>query len=192
MGTLIQAGQLLVAGTQPGDLNQYYGFADANSTTVTAASFANLSSQYNIPAGEADTADVAYELACGGSGTWGSTQQALTFQPVLGSGFGSGGVAAAAALAASAGFTWGAVLTAVCSDGVSGWWATLKIWLQETANAVNPGTAADNAFPLVVSNTSVHSAATNANIAVAVQCKWASATGTPTITNNWTTFRKIS
>src|SRR5215469_2574100 len=150
MGTLVQAGALLVASTAPGDLNEYYGFADTTSTIVTQATFQNLSTQYTIPAGEAVNAGAAYELSCGGSGTWGSTQQALTFQMNIGNGFGSGGVAASTALAASAGFTWGAVLTAVTSDGVSGWWAVLKIWLQETANAVNPGTAADNAFPLVV------------------------------------------
>ena len=53
MGTLIPAGGTLVAGQGPGQLSQYYGYADGNVTTVTQAALNNLSSVYTIPAGEA-------------------------------------------------------------------------------------------------------------------------------------------
>src|SRR5580704_16743015 len=117
---LILAGQALQAGEGQGQLSQYYGYADVNSTTVTAAALTDLSTLYTIPAGEPYT-DAAYELRAAGYGTWGSTQQALTLGPLLGSGAVSSPtrVIAAAALAASAAFQWSLTIGITCSDGVS-------------------------------------------------------------------------
>lgn len=192
MGDLILPGQVPPATAAAGGLNQYYGFADTSTTTVTAASAANLSSVYTIPAGEAYT-DAAYELKCGGTGTWGSTQQQLTLAMALnGTSFGSGGAGhvAATALAASASFFWSATYELTCVDGVSSWNCMLTAIVGEGTNAANPGTATTNTIPLVVMLN--HTATVSSAITVAVQALWASTTGAPTITNSMTRFRKTA
>lgn len=189
---VILAGQNLVAGEGQGQLSQYYGAADTTTTTVTAASAANLSSVYTIPAGEA-YAGAAYELSCGGSGTWGSTQQALTLAMALnGTSFGSGGAGhvAAAALSISATFFWTATYELTCVDGVSSWNCKLTAIVGEGTNAANPGTASTNTIPLVVMLN--HTATVASSITVALQALWASTTGAPTITNSMTRFRKTA
>lgn len=192
MGALIQAGAALVAGTGPGQLNQYYGFSDTNSTTVTQAAFNNLSSVYTIPAGEAYQ-DAAYELECGGIGVWGSTQQEfLALMALNASSYGTAADIASTALAASATFSWTAKMKLVAADSVSAWWSSMSLTLQSYANPVLPGTAADNSVPLATSNTGARIASMSSAITVAVQVKWNSTTGAPTITNNWTTWRKVS
>src|SRR5580704_7116643 len=117
---LILAGQDLTAGQGQAQLSQYYGYADANATTVTATAATDLSTLYTIPEGE-PYANSAYELRCAGYGTWGSTQQALTLGPLLGSGAVSAPtrVIAATALSASAAFQWSLTIGITCSDGVS-------------------------------------------------------------------------
>jgi len=191
MGALIQPGQLLVAGTGPGQLNQYYGMADSNLTTVTAAAQANLSTPYTIPAGEADYAGASYELSCGGIGTWGSTQQLLDFQVLVGTSVITL-VVAAAALSASAGFYWRCLMELECADGLSGWWATLSGSLSVSGAALNPGTAADQAVALAAANSTVHTASVASPITVALQAKWGSTTGAPSISNYRTSFRKVA
>lgn len=189
---LILAGQILVAGTGPGQLNQYYGNSDAVTTTVTQIAATNLSSVYTIPANEAYTG-AAYELTCGGNGTWGATQQLLTLAMALnGTSFGSGGAGkvAAAALAASATFFWTARYSLVCVDGISSWECRLEATVAESANAANPGTAASNSMPVnAVLN---HTASVTSAVTVALQALWGSATGAPTLTNLMTTFRKTA
>jgi hypothetical protein len=192
MSTLIQNAQVLTAGTGQGRLSQYYGLADTTQTTVVAASSMNLSTPYVIPAGEASYAGAAYELSCAGQGQWGSTQQALTFAMYLGGGtFGSGSAVAATAFSASSNFSWGLVMKLTCADGVSAWWCDLygTVSLQ---NSIVPGVAASNSVALASTNSGAHLAAVTSPVTVAVQAKWASVTGTPTITNYWTTFRKVA
>lgn len=192
MANLILAGQTLVAGEGQGQLSQYYGAADTNTTTVTQIAATNLSSVYTIPAGEAYTG-AAYELSCGGNGTWGSTQQQLTLaQAMNGSSFGSAGAGkvAATALAASANFFWNARMTLVCVDGVSSWIGRLEALVAESGSAANPGTAATNTVP--VNAVLQHTASVSSAITVSLQALWASATGAPTLTNLSTTFRKIA
>lgn len=189
---LILAGTAPAAGTGQGQLNEYYGYADTAVTTVTSASANNLSSVYTIPAGEAYTG-AAYELTCGGSGTWGSTQQTLTLAMAMnGTSFGSSGSGkvAAAALAASAGFFWNARYTLVCVDGVSSWIGRMDALVAEATNAANPGTASTNTVP--VNNVLSHTATVSSAITVALQALWASTTGAPTLTNLMTTWRKIA
>jgi hypothetical protein len=190
---LILAGQALTAGQGQGQLSQYYGYADANQTTVTATGPANLSTLYTIPAGEA-YAGAAYELSCGGYGTWGSTQQLLLFTALVGATTltTSNATAAAASLSVSAAFRWQATVRIVCADGVSAWWGSVTAILQQSANPVLPGTAADNSIPLAGSNTSAHTASVSSAVPFSVQCGWGSTTGAPTITNAWTTFRKVA
>jgi hypothetical protein len=179
---LIAAGQALQAGEGLGQLSQYYGYADVNSTTVTAAALTDLSTLYTIPAGEPYT-DAAYELRAAGYGTWGSTQQALTLGPLLGSG---------AVSSPTAAFQWSLMIEMTCTDGISGWQVSLSGAVAETANALNPGTASTNSVPLAGATTSVYTAAVSSAIPVALQAKWAATTGAPTITCVRTTFRKVA
>lgn len=192
-GPLIYAGQVLQAGEGQGQLSQYYGYADTAQTTVTAASLANLSTVYSIPAGE-PYADAAYELRCAGYGTWGSTQQALTISPYLGSGTitGTARVIASTAFSASAAFHWAAVIEITCTDGVSGWQGSMTAAVAQTANAILPGTAADNSVALAGATSSAYTAAVSSALSVCMQAKWNSATGGPTITCVRTSFRKVA
>lgn len=192
MGALIQAGQDLVAGTGPGQLNQYYGYSDANQTTVTASSLSNLCTPYVIPAGEAVYPDVAYEMCCAGFGVWGSTQQALSFQMYLNGVFGSVPTVGAVALSASADFAWSVCMKLTCSDGVSAWWGDLLGAVVSSVGNLNPGTASTNAIPLAAVNSGAHAEATSGALTAVVQAKWGSATGAPTITTTKTTWRKIA
>lgn len=171
---------------------KYYGLADTTLHSVTEASLTNVSSAYVIPAGEA-VAGSAYELCCGGTCTWGSTQQKLTLAMLFGTSYGSGqgGKAAATAFSASATVEWSAKMTLVCSDGVSAWYGTMTAVLQEVDNAVLPGTAADNSVALAVTPSSI-TEAVSSTITVALQALWASTTGAPLIAGYWTTFRKVA
>lgn len=192
MGALIQAGATPVAGTGPGELNQYYGFADAAQTTVTASSLENLCTPYVVPAGEAVYPDVAYELRCAGFGVWGSTQQALTFQMVLGGVFGSVPVVGSVAFNASQDFAWSLVMNLTCSDGVSAWWGDLLGAVVVSTANLDPGTAANNAVPIAAVNSGAHSAATSGALTAVIQAKWGSTTGAPTITTTKTTWKKVA
>ena len=190
---LIQAGQDLQAGQQPGQLSQYYGYADTTQTTVTAAAATDLSTLYTIPAGE-PYAGAAYELSCGGYGTWASSgPQALTLNPLLGSGaVPIGRVIAAAAFSASAVFNWSVTIEMICSDGVSAWQVSYLGAVVETANALNPGTASTNAVSFAGATSSAYTAAVSSSVPVAFQAKWALTTGAPTITCVRTSFRKVA
>ncbi len=190
---LIAAGQTLQAGEGLGQLSQYYGYADANQTTVTAAAITTLSTQYTIPAGE-PYAGAAYELSCAGYGTWGSTQQALTLSPLLGAATltGTGRVIAAAALAISAVFHWSLVMEVVCSDGVSSWQGSMRGAIAETASALNPGTAATNSVPFAGATSASYTAAVSSAIPIALRANWGATTGAPTITCVMTKFRKVA
>ena len=189
---LILAGQDLTAGQGQAQLSQYYGYSDATATTVTATAATDLSTLYTIPAGE-PYAGAAYELSCAGFGTWGSTQQALTLNPLLGSGaVPIGRVIAATAFSASAVFNWSVIVEMICSDGVSSWQVSYLGAIVETASPLAPGTAATNAVPFAAATSSAFTAAISSAVPVAFQAKWASATGASTITNVRTSFRKVA
>jgi hypothetical protein len=192
MGNLVTAGSKAVATTAPGGANQYYGYADANQTTVTAVSLTELSSVYTIPAGEA-YAGAAYELECGGDGTW-EAEQALALHLLInGAAAGHSPSIAAAAFAASAAFTWAAVLTYVCVDGVSEWQAGMRFQMNQYGNAIVPGTAADGE---ATASDSVGSGTYTADVTDAVTCAlgchWGNATGAPSVTCRHTRFRKVA
>lgn len=190
MGTLIQAGQDLVAGTGPGQLNQYYGFADTGSNTFTSATQGNLCTAYTIPAGEA-YAGAAYEMSCAGFGTWGSTQQTLAFQMLLGAtlvgtAFGSLSTIPATQLSASSAFNWSLVMRLTCADGVSAWWGDIL------GAVVSGGATMTSTIPVVAVNSGSHTAAVSSALTAVIQAKWGSATGAPTLTTTKTTWRKVA
>lgn len=193
MGQNMLAGQNTQATTAAGGLNQYYGYADCNTTTVTAASYTTLSTQYTIPAGE-PYADASYVLTCAGYGTWGSTQEALTLIPYLGSSTvsGPGREIAAAAFSASAAFDWWVMVELTCADGIEDWQVSMTGAVCQTANAIVPGTAADNSVTLAGATSTAATAAISGSIAVCVQAKWGATTGSPTITTVRTNFRKVA
>jgi hypothetical protein len=193
MGSLIQAGSLLVATTAPAGLNQYYGYADATQTIVTATSLTALSSTYTIPAGEATAAGVAYELLCGGTMSWGTASEHLelagyfngasihTTITIDDSVFGSGSTQ-----------EWDARFVMVCSDGVSQWLGSWRFSANQSANHIIPGTAADNTVTAGDSATSAITASTGSAITMALRACWSGSSGSPAIYNDWTVFRKIS
>ncbi len=189
---LIAAGQDVTAAF----LNQTYSLADTAAQTVTAATQQPLSTTYNIPANE-PSVNSAYEVRFGGTGIWataGPQLIALTF--VI-----SGVVVvntingiAAAAFNTSAGFRFTGYAQFVFSaTGASGGvFADLCYTFSETANAVNPGAAGTNTLSVADSNSTVATIDTTATMPVTVKAGWASVTGTPTISNRKTIFRKIA
>jgi hypothetical protein len=190
MGTLILAGQQL-----PADLlDQYYGFADTTQTTVNTTGPASLSTAYVIPANE-PVAGSAYEIRCGGGGTWGSTAQYLTLSLWLGGQeIFSNVTVSFAAFSANAGFRWRAQATLVCAVSGSGgeWYGDMEWTLTQIANQVNPGTAADNTVSVADADGSEVGVDTTSNMTAVIKAGWASATGSPAITCFHTVFRKIS
>src|SRR6266487_2478549 len=130
-------------------LNRIYGMADSNSHTVTAAAQTDLSSVYTIPANDA-AVGTAYLMKCGGTGTWGSTQQTLSFRGFL---TGSTGLNAVTiqntAFSASANFRWGAQLLVIFTTvgAAPTVFSLLSGEVHEIANNLLPGTAANNVVP---------------------------------------------
>lgn len=187
---------LVLAGEEitPSILNRIYGQADTTSHTVNNTTYANLSTAYSIPAGDA-LVGTAYRLTTFGNGTWGSTQQALTVSATLaGTNIGTAPAIASTAFSASAVFDFEFSIKIVCvSTGTTGTWiASITGGANETTNPVLPGTAADNTATLFGCT---HSAVTqNTTIANswAIQAKWASATGSPTLACLATIFEKVN
>lgn len=190
MGTLAAAGTSIIAGFY----NQYYSVSDTVATTVTQAVTTALSSVYAIPAGEPQV-NSAYELLCGGNGTWGSTAQSLHWGFYLNSTqVGVGQIIAANQFSANAPFRWRARMRVVCVSTGSGatWMGDMDAVVTQTANQVQVGTAADNSVSLADANSSAVTASTLASTTAGIQAFWGSATGAPTITCRSTTFRKAS
>lgn len=181
MGQRAAAGQVLTAAM----LNATYTDSDSNNSTVTGTGLAPIATSYTIPANDAAVGTL-YRLTMWGAGTWGSTQQKLTFAMALaGTALTPQPSIAATALAASAAFSWRAVIELQCvSTGATGTWsASLHGTVTETANALVPGTAADNTIPFE-GNTGLSDVTqdTTAAISLVLQAQWGSTTGAPTIT----------
>lgn len=189
--TLIVPGQPLQAGAAPAQLNERYAFADAAPTVVTAASLVALSTPYVIPAFE-PYAGAAYEMSVAGFGVWGSTQQALTFQTFLGTGFGSAPTVGSVALNASGTFAFSLVMKLTCADGISQWWGDILGAVVSSTGNLNPGAASTNAIPIAGVNSGAHIAAVSGALTAAIYCKWNATTGAPTITNAKTTWAKVA
>ena len=192
MGALVQAGQILVAGTGPGQLNQYYGFADTTPTTVNTATQSNLCTPYIIPAGEAYT-NAAYEMTAEGYGTQASgSAVTIGFQMYLATAFGTLANVAAGALNAAETFQWSLIMKLTCADGVSAWEGGLLGSLVNSTTTLNPGTTANNAIPIASVNTGSHLASVSGALTAVIQVKLGSASGGPTITTTKTTWKKTA
>lgn len=187
---LVLAGQTIT----PAILNRIYGQADGVTHTVNGTAATVLSSTYTIPAGDAQNG-TAYRISSFGQGTWGSTAQALTMRSMFaGSTVGTSPVISASAIGSGATFQWRASVTLICvSSGSSGTWvASLDGTLNQTANAILPGTAADNVVSFTGCTTSTVTQDTTIANTLAVGASWASATGTPTLSSVGTLFEKVN
>jgi len=193
MGSLIQAGGLLVATTAPGGLNQYYGQADTTQTTISGTGLSALSSVYTIPVGEADNAGVAYELLCGGTMVWGTASEHLEL-----AGYFDGATIHTTVtindtvFASGSTQVWDAHFRMVCADGVSSWLGSWRFSANQVANNIVPGTAADNTVTAGDSTPSAVTAAVSSSIAMGLRAAWTGTSGSPSIINDWTVFRKIA
>lgn len=188
--TLVLAGELIT----PAILNRIYGTADSNAHTINNTTFADLSSVYQVPASDAQSG-TAYRIRTFGNGVQGSTQQILTFSTALaGTQIGTTPAIASTALAASAAFDFDVEALLVCvTTGSSGTWvASVRGTITQSANGILPGTAADNTISFAgCTHTAVTQDTTLANN-FSVQAKWASATGSPTLTSRATLFEKVN
>jgi hypothetical protein len=199
MGVLWAAGSRITASM----MNQYYGYSDATTTTVTAAAQTQLTTSYSIPANEVSVSS-GYEIEFGGSFTWGSTQQLIAFTLVIGGvtvlnnhpGIAANAFAASAQgrFSGRARFNWSAA-------GASGAvFADLFVNLSEIANATGVPATINQANVEAVNSvaisdaTSAASAAIDSTAAVTciIKCGWASVTGAPTISNRRTQFKKVA
>lgn len=175
-------------------LNRIYGIADTTAHTVTATTFTDLSSVYQLGANDAQDG-TAYRITAVGNGTWGSTQQALTVACALaGTAVGTTPAIASTALSASAAFDWEFCARLVCvgPGATATWMASVSGIVTQSANAVIPGTAADNSVPLAgCTHTAVTQDSTIAD-AFSIQAKWAATTGTPTLTCRYTLFERVN
>lgn len=187
--TLQVAGQPIKAAT----INRQYTLADASDTTVNGASLVSLCSAYTVPASDA-AQFTGYRLTAWGHGTWGTAEK-LTFAMALaGVNIGVEPAIAGAAFSNAALFDWEATLTLKCNlTGASGTWsASLRGVVSQSANAIVPGTAADNSVPFVgVTLTDVVQDTTVANTIV-IQAEWAALTGAPTIVCTDTMFERLA
>ena len=186
---LVLAGQTIT----PAVLNRIYGTADGIAHTVNNTSFAQLSSSYNVPAGDA-SAGTAYRLTTFGNGTWG-TAEAITFTTALaGTQIGTAPQIAGAEFSSAAAFDFEIETLLICvSNGSSGTWvARIRGKLTESANAITIGTAADNSVSFTgCTHTAVTQDTTVAD-AFVIQAKWAGTTGSPTLSCVGTLFEKCN
>lgn len=187
---LITAGQPITAAI----LNRQYTLGDSNNNAVTQTALTTLNTAYTIPASDA-AAFTTYRQTSWGFGTWGSTQQALTFAIALaGTDIGNQPAIASTAFSASAAFRWEITLTLKCtSTGASGTWsASLRGILTQSTNAILPGTAADNSVPFTANTNADVTQDTTVGVSLAIQAKWAATTGAPTITCTDTVMERLA
>lgn len=189
-------GSLYTAGTVPSAdfFNQYYGSSDTAQTVVTGTGPATLSTVYTIPANEPIVGS-AYELTCGGSGTWGNPAQALTFTLELqGTVICANITIASGAFNTSAGFRWRLSADYCCSaTGTNGkFYGGYAATLTQAANPVLPGTVADNTVGIADANATGVTIDTTSAMFAKVAVGFASNAGGPTITNVRTIFRKVA
>lgn len=149
---------------------------DSNQHTVTQATLTNITAiPTGILANDANSGTL-YRITCGGHGTQGSTQQALSFQITLGSTALGGTTMASTTIPASTAFHWNFIGNILVTNTGSS--ATVFCWgIFEFSVAAAGGTSGTAAFDTA-------SATFNSTIAnaVQVQMRWGSATGAPTIT----------
>lgn len=190
--SLVLAGQSIT----PSVLNRIYGIADTTSHTVNGTASAQLSTVYNIPAGDALTG-TAYRITTFGNGTWGTsgTASALTVACNLaGTNIGITPTIAGTALSTSAAFDFEFCAKVVCvTTGSSGTWrGIISGGVSETANPTLPGAVADNTVDIRgVTHTAVTQDTTVAD-GLAVFANWTGTAGSPTLACVATIFEKVN
>lgn len=177
-------GSALHVVTQTGFHGNYApAVTDSVSRTANSTSFANVTPANSIPANDPQVGTL-YRIMCGGFGTQGSTQQALSFQILLGSTAMGGTTMSATTIPASTGFHWNFTGNIIVVN--TGSVATVRCWgVFEFSVAAAGGTSGTAAFDST--NTFDTTAANN----VQVQMKWGSATGSPTITSNGSSLERL-
>lgn len=191
---------LYTTGGQPAYVNQQGlqmnlsgGISDVGVQTVTAASLQALSATFTVPANDMALGS-AYALTCFGNGTWGSTQQTLTFQPEIdGAAVGTNPGIDSTAFAASAAFRWYATFNVLCVTAGAGGNVQLSGMgcATQTAHTIIPGTALNNTVPFAYGTSSNSNLDTTASHTIVMKCQWASTTGTPTITCHGSLFTRL-
>lgn len=179
----VTAGQRLT----PAVINHAYSLSDTDVTTVTAASFADLSSVYQIPASNA-AVGVAYRLTAAGNGTQGSTAQSISMGVALaGSTLGITPGSGNGFAATSTAFRWVAVATLipVTIGATATWQGSIRFTLTQDTAGSNSLTLAGGSPTSLPAQDS-----TTAND-FSIQAEWASGTGSPTITCVQTTFERL-
>jgi hypothetical protein len=166
--------------------------ADTNTTTVTSAlPVADLSTVYTVPPGSLP--GTCYRLTAGGTGTQGSTVQALTFGFYLGgSAVGASPVvsAAAALWGINDAFRWAATALIVCaSTGGSGTWFGSMTGAVTDYTAASVG-AAGATLGFADANAAAFTKDTTVPQTFSIRAGWASATGAPTISCKHTLFER--
>jgi hypothetical protein len=137
----------------------------------------------NVPVG------TVYRIRCGGTATWGSTQQQLTLEcDASGAGTLRQLNVAAAAFAASTPVDWDlTVEVRVGTTGVSGSVScrmTLSMSVNNAAALTTNGIASVRRTVGITFNTTTGQTLT-------IKALWAATTGAPTITNDYSTFERI-
>lgn len=173
-------------------INHAYTIADANVTTVTAASYAELSTVYQIPANDA-AVGMAYELTCFGYGTWGSTAQTLQLGLNLnGSIMGIAPTIGSTAFATSEGFRWriSLILIPVTIGATATWMGSIEGVVCQTANNILPGAGNQDSVPLAGGNSTAVTHDSTAGNDFSLQAQWGATTGASTITCTGTRYTR--
>lgn len=167
--------------------------ADITTKTVTAAAAADITAGWTIPANDIEVGSV-YKLTTSGNGTWGSTQQVLNFQGVLGATTFLNPQIGANTFNASQAIRWKVETTIIgTATGVSGTFnaeITVTISVNNTTWIFASGTVANASGSGTVSNTGNAVNTTIANT-FKLQAFWASTTGAPTISSHDSIFERI-
>jgi hypothetical protein len=174
-------------------INHAYSISDVSVTTVTAASYTDLSTVYTVPANDA-ALGVSYELMAHGYGTWGSTAQTLQ----MGLFFGAAIVGVAPTLgnsvfAISTPFRWKVTLelTPNGSSSTAGWMGSLAGVITESNANVLPTTGANNSVAYAGGNSAAVTVDATAAQVFSLRCQWASTSGAPTITCVKTRYTRL-
>lgn len=165
---------------------------DATTHTVTQASLTNLSSALSIKAND-PAVSTCYRIYAWGDGTWGSTQQPLTFEADLGANSLGNNTIAGTALPVSQGFRWGCWVYVICTATGAGGTAQGGLFGAISVTGTNLGqfTANSNSLPIVAGAPAGAAWDTTANQSFRLRANWQSTTGAPTITCEGTTFERL-
>lgn len=167
--------------------------SDTSQNTVTATSLTKITAVWPVNANDAQPGTV-YRLSAAGRGTWGSTQQQLTFALSC---FGQSGMAqftvGAVQFLASTPFSWKLTCEVIIvSTGATGQMRTsISGTLSVNNNTLLAGNGTVNATTGVTGETGTTTIDTTSNSNVTLQAQWSSTTGAPTITGHYSVFERL-